>query len=611
MTTIKPKLLLTAIFKDDSEYDLAERMLRSFAPYVDGLAVAITGVSGQHTRLKSLIKRHNGRYIVTRPETHPAIYGKDEKGFFFANFAEARNESFKLASVLQQEGKYDFWLWADVDDVLINGQELPVCAAKAKEMQLDTVFFTYWYAVQLDEQGQIKDILIEHLRERLLRPDVFKWVSRLHEVAVPLDDKYQVKNSLYDYNPKEGRSLVWAHLANTDRQVANLQRNIQILNLQIAEEQHKDPRTIFYLAKTYYDIGTPEHLQQSEQLIYEYLKLSGWAEERSYAWEYVGNIRGRANDHRGAIEAYYNAIKEFPNRHMPYLLLAKEYAALGLRDESRFWTDLALKMDAPRTRTTIGNPLEVKVLAASLKYNDAISQQKLDEAIEWLKIRNQLLGTEDDGMLQTLEDAKLLNEAAIWVFNYAKWLKEKGYTEKIKHVLDSLPIELGREAFAYYMANELKEPKTWGEKDIVIYASFGAEHFEQWSGRSLSKGIGGSETAVIELARRWTQMGYNVTVYGDPREDEGVIDGVTYLPYYTINWKDNFHILILWRSPHLIDRVQSAKKLFMDLHDICSQLDWTDERMNKIDKVFFKSQAHRKMLPKLPDEKAAVISNGI
>lgn len=611
MTPTKPKLLLTCIFKDDSEYDLAERMLRSFAPHVDGLAAVITGVSGQHDRLKALIKRHLGRYVVTRPDTHPGIYAKTDEGYIFANFAEARNEAFKLASVLQETGKFDYWVWADADDIVLNGQELRTCAARAIELDLDSVFFTYWYAVQVDEKGDIKDVLIEHLRERLLKPNMFKWVSRLHEIAVPLDGNYKPKNSLYDYNLKEGRSCVWVHLASMDRMEANLKRNTQILQMQIEEEQRKDPRTIFYLAKTYYDLGTTEHLQQAEALIYEYLKLSGWAEERSYAWEYVGNIKARTGDHRGAVECYYNGVKEFPARIMLYLLLSREYAELGLQEESRFWLDTATRMEMPTTRTTIGNPLEIKSLAASLKYNDAIKRQDLDQAIFWLKKRNELLSAHDDGMLKTLEEAKALNEAANWVLGYAKWLKETGHTDKIAALLDSLPVELGREAFSHFIANELKEPHVWGEKDIAIYASFGAEHFEQWSPKSFQKGIGGSETAVIELARRWVKLGYNVTVYGDPREDEGVYEGVTYKPYYTMNWKDQFNILILWRSPHLIERVVSAKRLFMDLHDIASQLDWTDERMKRIDKVFFKSQAHRKMLPKLPDEKAVVISNGI
>lgn len=604
------KLLLTCILKDDLEAKMAERMLTSFMPYFQGLAVGITGTSGKTQELKKLVEKFNGKYVRTTPETHPDIY-HDGK---FANFAEARNEVFRLAEEMQETDRYDYWSWADVDDVLIHGEELDKCAQVAKEKDLDSVFFTYWYSVLLDDKGAIRDVAIEHLRERLLKPNMFKWTSRLHEIAVPKDGKYEPKHSLYDLNPQEGRHTVWAHLTDNTRVMDAMRRNITLLELQRADEIAKgqnDPRTIFYLAKTHYDMRTPEDYKIAEKLIVEYLGLSGWAEERSFAWEYLGNIHCIFGRHKEAKDCYFEACKEFGNKHMNYLLIAREYSELGLMEESDFWLDVALKMDEPKTRTTIGNPSDIKFLAASMKYNQAIRQQKLDDAIYWYQIRLKVINEPEDEALKALKEARELNEQAKNVFAYAKWLKDKGYTKKIPALLESLPIDLGRESFAYFIANEVKEPRVWRKDEIAYYASFGGEHFEQWSGNSLSKGIGGSETAVIRLAEEWVKKGYKVTIFGDPREDEGEINGVTYRPYYEINWKDKFNILILWRSPYFIDRVESAKKLFIDLHDVCSQLDFTPERMDKLDKVFFKSKYHRSMLPKLPDSKAVVIGNGI
>lgn len=603
------KIMLCTIFKDDSEYEHIERMLASFMPHCHGLVAVLTGVSGEFSKLKKLVKQYNGVYVQASPQTHPQIYAEVDGKPIFANFAAARNVSFEKAALI---GGYDWWLWADADDVLINGHELQPLTENADRAGIDAVFCTYWYSVSLNEKGDIQDVIIDHLRERLLRANVFKWTSRLHEVCVPIQENYQYRNSLYDFNPKEGRTLVWAHLAGKERMEQALQRNIQILKIQVEEEQYKDPRTVFYLAKTYYDLNDPQYDATIEEYITKYLELSGWDEERSNACEYLGNLYARKGDHRGAVECYHNAIKEYPNRHMPYLLLAKEYSEMNLMEHSTFWLNqVALKLEEPKTRTTIGNPLEVKLLAASLKYNEAIRTQRLDDAISWLKIRNQLMQVEDSGMIQVLEETKQANNAAIAVFNYAKWLKEKGHVDKVKHLLQSLPSELGREPFAHFIANEVNEPRVWGEDEICYYASWGTEHFEGWSPKSLEKGIGGSETAVIQLAKRWVQKGYKVTVYGDPREQAGVHDGVTYRPWYEINWKDHFNILILWRSPHLLDREIKAKKLFMDLHDIVSSLDYGPERVAKLDKVFFKSTWHRKQIPQLPEEKAMVISNGI
>lgn len=179
------------------------------------------------------------------------------------------------------------------------------------------------------------------------------------------------------------------------------------------------------------------------------------------------------------------------------------------------------------------------------------------------------------------------------------------------YLLKALPFELGREPFAHFIANEIGIGKKWPKNSIVYFASGGSEHFEEFSPKSVADGQGGSETAVVRLATEWAKLGYKVTVFCDPRENGGIVNGVDYRPWYEFNWNDEFNVLILWRSPHLLDRKIKARKLFMDVHDVQSQMDWTDDRMKKIDKVFFKSLYQRNMLPKLPDSKAEIVSNGI
>jgi len=154
-------------------------------------------------------------------------------------------------------------------------------------------------------------------------------------------------------------------------------------------------------------------------------------------------------------------------------------------------------------------------------------------------------------------------------------------------------------------------PRIWGENEICYFASWGSPHFEQWSPKSLGKGMAGAEVAVIGLARQFAKDGYKVTVFCDPGKDAGEYEGVLYMPYNTVNWSDTFNILILWRAPYFPDRHIKAKHLYVDFHDVVSQANWTDSGMSKVEKFFFKSKDHRSMLPDLPDEKAIVIGNGI
>ena len=157
-----------------------------------------------------------------------------------------------------------------------------------------------------------------------------------------------------------------------------------------------------------------------------------------------------------------------------------------------------------------------------------------------------------------------------------------------------------------------RPPKEWNDNEIVYYASWGNKHFEEWTPDNLEKGIGGSESAVIYLAKEWVKLGYKVTVYCDCGDKGGIYDGVTYKHYNLVNFNDKFSTIIFWRSPHLLDiKNLTAKRIFMDLHDIASMEHWTPERVAKVDKIFFKSRWHRRNLPNVPNSKAVVISNGI
>lgn len=126
----------------------------------------------------------------------------------------------------------------------------------------------------------------------------------------------------------------------------------------------------------------------------------------------------------------------------------------------------------------------------------------------------------------------------------------------------------------------------------------------------MTKGLGGSETAATMLSQEWAKNGWDVTVFCDT-ENEGTRKGVHWRHWSTFNWNDSFNVLIVWRNPATVDVPQNAKLLCYDAHDVESQLNWPDERIQKIDKIFVKSEFHRKMLPKVPDEKIQVISNGI
>lgn len=598
----KPRIALTYIVKDDSEAEFFKKSLESFAPYVDGLYVAITGVSGKFDKIKEIVKYYKGKYITTSPEAHPTIYSKDKDGtLFFSNFAEARNVSWSIVD----EG-YDYWTWADTDDVLGNGSELLQVAEMAKDKGFDVVHMVYWYANRFNEKGQVTHVDLHHLRERLLKPNKFKWVSRLHEVAVPIDG-FQPKLAVWEYDPALNQNLVWVHTATPDKITGAVNRNTQILEVQAEEEQYKDPRTLFYLAKTYFD---QQDDKKAEPMLDKYLTMSGWDAERANAWIYKGMILRRSNKINDAIDAFVKGLREYPKHHELYLRLSEAYFELNDVEKATHWLGVASNLPMPKAEATIGNQFELRYLMVALKYKEAYLKNDIDGMLKWAKAKTELFG-KDDGLEQAVVSIKNFNTVCNGVFNLAKHLKDSGHVSRIPQLLDLLPSDFGKEPFVHMIANEVMEPKKWGKKSVVYFASFGGPHFEEWGHTSLEKGIGGSETAVIELAKEWAALGYDVTVYCDCGDTGGLHDGVTYKPYYTFNWKDEFNILILWRSPHLVNDSIKAKKLFMDLHDVPSPSQYTPDVVNKLDKIFVKSKYHRSLLPKIPDNKFVIISNGI
>lgn len=607
------KILLTAIFKDDSEAPEVERMLKSFLPYFDGLAVAITGPSKKHKKVKkiceNLAKELKIPHLVISTDTksHPDIY-QDGK---FANFAAARNASWELAEKLQEEHDFDWWAWADSDDVLVGGNELRQVAAELKDKPVDQIGFVYWYAVTLDNKGGVKDILIDHLRERLLRPGMFKWISRLHEVTVPREEGYEPKNALYDLN--EGRKCVWLHLPDTKDILKNLKRNKEILEIQLTEEKGKDPRTLFYYAKVLIDLGKKEKefaplLWEAKDYLEKYLKTSGWEQERANALIYLSDLAVIKGDHQQAIDYLIQSIKEDPKNHITHLRMAGSYMHLGQFDKAEEWLNKAVNMEAPEATSTIGSPTDVKMMASSLKHNLAMAKNDLPAALHWIKVRQELAGNDESERIKMLEGLIDLNEATKWVWQYAIWLKERGHKEQLKALVEAVAPEMQDEAFFQHLVNEVVPPKVWPDKSIVYYTG---RSFEDWSPKSLKKGVGGSESAVIYLSRLWAKKGYKVTVFCNCGDEAGTYDGVEYVHYNKMNFKDQFDNLIIWRNPGLADVELSANKILFDAHDQLSQTDWPESRMEKIDHFMFKTPYHRQMLPKVPDEKAVIIGNGI
>jgi hypothetical protein len=209
-----------------------------------------------------------------------------------------------------------------------------------------------------------------------------------------------------------------------------------------------------------------------------------------------------------------------------------------------------------------------------------------------------------------IQDANDLNDACERVDKLTQYLDSIGATQNIEPLLNSLPVAITDQPFAIKIRHKYSTARKWGRNEIAYFANFGGPFLEKWDAHSLEHGMGGSETAVIELAKEWSKLGWKVTVFGDP-EKRGVDEfGINWLPYYFFNPRDFFNVLIQWRNWELAGKIK-CRKFYVDLHDIVSNQALSDEQCQNIDKVFFKSKCHRALLTKLPQSKVQVVGNGV
>jgi len=151
--------------------------------------------------------------------------------------------------------------------------------------------------------------------------------------------------------------------------------------------------------------------------------------------------------------------------------------------------------------------------------------------------------------------------------------------------------------------------QNWPDRSIVFYTG----HTDYvWSPENLETGLGGGDARIIYLTREWVKLGYQVTVYSNCGQKEGLYDGVQYLNYQKFNQYDRFDTLIMWHFAWRLKFPIIAKRVWLDLgKGVLLPEEAKYEKLKKYDKIFCKNNYHRSTLPEIPDGKIAIIPNGV
>lgn len=570
---------------------------KSVAPQ---LAAALGSVSGYVDHIVVQLNAPKGRKIKDEIRAVANQYADEVYDYIWKNnFVDARNDCFA-----HTPKDSDWIMWLDADDTVFNPELIQPTLSKASP-DINGVYILYDY--NHDDHG---NVITSHWVTRAVRNNgAFAWKSSVDDAETSVHETLIAVRNVTSYG--EGSWKVIHHSDSKHRE-DSLMRNIDLLRSMYVRQANSgeiDPRIIYYLAIHLYDAYD---FKQVKELLYQYLKLSGWNEERSMAHVYMGKIMKMEEHNEMAKTAFLLALGENPKNQNAYLELARLDAEMERYDQAVEFLRMATNIEQEITpMVKFNNDWQVYALMAECLCN--VGGKYIDEAMEWI---NKALDIRpyDDMLKDAREKIQFLIDQRDDMKAAARLIRklEKDEKDKIIPLINTLPKDLADAPPVVNARQHYTEPKKWPKKSMTIYV--GNSSLGIWGPWSLNEGgIGGSEEAVIRLSRELSKMGWIVTVYGTPGERTGMHDGVMWAQYWEFNPKDEFDVLVVWRQPQMFEYKFNARKRYLWLHDVIPKAEFTKERIEHLDRVIFVSKYHadRPEYSDIPESKKFVSGNGI
>jgi len=487
----------------------------------------------------------------------------------------------------------DYYFTIDTDDEIPHPELVKVVANEAEKEKFNIVYGYYVYAV--DEDGNVN---AAHWKERLVKnTQNLRWNKKIHENLIPIvtaghsfnfDDRLQVKHNI-DFN----------------HSVESNKRNLKYLLEEYEQDKDKtDPRTIAYIGRVLLGFG---EFKKATYFLEKHIERSGWDDDRYLSWCQLVDCFRLQKDYKQAIACAFEAVAEKPNLPIAYFKLHDVYFDQGQWVKAIAWGEQGFQKEPPRNFLVIDPSSLTWRPALSLSYC-YFNTADFPKALGLLRYAKKLAPSqefikENEKVYQEAYDHSNYVDKLLWLVEFTK-ANKGGDVEKL---IESIPENLYENTNISLLRSRYLPPKDWSKKSIVIYCG---ETPAQWSPKSVTGGIGGSEEAVIHLSKEFVKLGYEVTVFNSCGEDSGIYEGVSYKNHVLFNPKDCFNIIIGWRCNPFSYHIQGSKKIIW-VHDL-PNFEMTEDLVKVFDKIVVLSQYHKSLLPKIiPEEKIVVSTNGI
>ena len=559
-------IALALITRDKKEdVKLLRRLLDNIEGYVDGIFITAADKTFEG-HVKKICAEYKAHYSEFK---------------WINDFSAARNFNFK-----QVPKEYEYIMWSDVDDMWRGLENLPVVLKENKDA------YAFWYLYDFDDD---KQPVVAHKKTMIVRNDgSFEWEGRIHE------DITANRDVSIGFSTDMDRM----HFTNEERIEEARDRNEKIAK-EAYEADKNDPRNHFNYGNALIGSGKAN---KALGIFNEFLKTSESDSEKYLIRQKLSSIYYDKGMKEDAVRELQTCIGMQPSWPDAYLSLGQFFFDMGNLDQSERYLLYGLALKPVYNSMIVFNPRDYDYNPMNLLAKVYFRKSRPDKALPLLRgcleinprnERMQTLVKEMDKEVKELQ--KILG-----VIEELKKIEDK---DKLKAKIDSLPIKQRSHPGVCAIYNQNFYKTECSDKDFVIYCGF-TEH--EWNPELFrTKGFGGSEEAIIHLSQHLAKNGYNVEVYaniGSKRVQEG---NVLWKPFWEFNIKDATNHMLLWRSPKMCDYDLNAKNIYVDVHDVISPGEFTESRLKKIKKIFVKTKFHKSLFPNVPDEKFAVIPNGI
>ena len=552
-----------------------KRLLESVRPAkVEQIVIVDTGAGEEGEAV--IVQESQGRVVQGLPPIEVVWFD------WCDDFAAARNESLAYVTT-------DWFFWADHDDWIENPEGLREIINEVAQDDVGGVWLPYRYA--FDEYGNTTTL---HDRERLLRLSVgWHWERRIHEVLSP--------HSFVQW-AKDDRTA-WNHMRGNESHAV---RNLPLL-LRMVEDNPDDARVWKDLGNQYFMTGEwPKAIDWYKKYI---ASQNGVQMERWQCMCYAARAYRELGDLQNAHRMDNLALMLIPSWNDAYLGLAQTYALMEDWEKTIYWAEESRTKDVP-SRYLFLNPLEAQIMACKLLETAYGNLGQWDRAIE-----------ECDGFLALRpNEPEIKDHRDVWVRN-------KAYQRDIDAFAGASRLLSAEETVA--LADRLDGLKSTSQvRDVLMPAFmrrtelgtqpkmqlFCGNSFEAWHpGIPEEKGIGGSETAAIEIARRFAKDGWDVSVYNHCGKAEGEHDGVVYYDYR--RWRGGKpDLFVAWRQTLAgKDQRLQANDSWLWLHNIYARL--MEEAWPNYSRILgvsgFHADAMKHVYPFIEPERFGFVYNGV